>query len=72
VSIILNENEYLLKLGKMLIKKLVLGITLLFGGPLAIILLFAGLIGIGTIFPMSVSGATINCVGIVIPDVWDD
>ena len=53
----------------MLIKKLVLGITLLFGGPLAIILLFAGLIGIGTIYPMSVSAVTINCAGIVIPDV---
>ena len=43
----------------MLTKKLVLGITIL----------LSGLIRIGTIFPMSVSAATINCAGIVIPDV---
>jgi len=40
-------------------KNLFLGITILLGG----------LIGIGTMFPMSVSAVTINCAGIVIPDV---
>ena len=44
---------------KLATKTLFLGITILLGG----------LIGIGTIFPMSVSAATINCAGIVIPDV---
>ena len=43
----------------MMSKNLFLGITILLGG----------LIGIGTIFPMSVLAITINCAGIVIPDV---
>jgi hypothetical protein len=43
----------------MMSKNLFLGITIL----------LCGLIGIGTIFPMSVSAITINCAGIVIPDV---
>jgi Ca2+-binding RTX toxin-like protein len=40
-------------------KNLFLGVTIVLGG----------LIGIGTMFPMSVSAVTINCAGIVIPDV---